>query len=173
MVALHLDYWHNQIKSHIFSPIFFAESVDFGIDNICVMCRFQIDFNSDLKSSFVKMSDLNLTIRFFPSQWRKTWILSSIKHEDYTFEDGESLKLLGRGFGFMIWKRLNSIQSWKKHFRLNLNEIRCQSDRRVWQCDSVPVCQSQARCCFQLIELLRMRSRVASGYKKKRTWNPS
>ena len=139
MVALHLDYWHNQIKSHIFSPIFFAESVDFGIDNICVMCRFQIDFNSDLKSSFVKMSDLNLTIRFFPSQWRKTWILSSIKHEDYTFEDGESLKLLGRGFGFMIWKRLNSIQSWKKHFRLNLNEIRCQSDRRVWQCDSVPV----------------------------------
>ena len=84
MVALHLDYWHNQIKSqsHIFSPLFFAESVDFGIDNICVMCRSQIDFNSDLKSSFVKMSDLNLTIRFFPSQWRKTWILSSIKHEE-------------------------------------------------------------------------------------------
>ena len=29
------------------------------------MCRSKIDFNSDLKSSFVKMSDLNLTIRFF------------------------------------------------------------------------------------------------------------
>ena len=103
MVALHLDYWHNQIKSH-FQPSFFCWIRWFCYwQHMCVMCRSQIDFNSDLKSSFVKMSDLNLTIRFFPSQWRKTWILSSIKHEDYTFEDGESLKLRGRGFGFMIF----------------------------------------------------------------------